>query len=151
MDVCEIGTRFPEHFDLICLFNAFYAFKDKAAALQSLRKSAKTGARLCLFDYVWYKPEIQLPELMLSEKPSTMDEYPDLFRDSKWELSRSQNLDQNYVLWYRRLLKRFDALAETRHYTAEIVEQARKKYSDLLHSLESGAMGGVLIVGYANE
>jgi len=36
------------------------------------------------------------------------------------------------------------------HYAAEMVEHVRKKYSDLLFSLESGAMGGVLIVGYAN-
>jgi SAM-dependent methyltransferase len=51
-DVNRAGELFPASFDLIYAFNAFYAFPDQKAALNSLRLAAKPGAILCLFDYV---------------------------------------------------------------------------------------------------
>jgi SAM-dependent methyltransferase len=148
-DVVEAGSKFPETFGLIYLFNSFYAFEDKNAALLSLRKTAKTGARLALFDYVCYKPEVLEPDVMLSQKPCTQEEYADLLSAANWELSKSQNLDQNYIKWYRDFLARLDELGHTDTYPAEMIEQVRKKYIQLLFSLERRIMGGVLLVAYA--
>lgn len=149
-DIGDAGTKFPESFELIYLFNAFYAVEDKGAAALSLRKAAKTGARLCLFDYVYYRPEIALPEVMLSQKPSTLEEYAALLKNAHWELSKSQNLDWKYIEWYRDFLRRFDELAQKNSYPDEMIEGVRKKYSDLLFWLEQKIMGGVLLVAYAN-
>ena len=149
-DINDVGLKFPDAFEIIYSFNAFYAFEDKLAALKSLRKSARAGARLFVFDYTWCKPEIELPEVMLSQKPSTLEEFSVLLREANWELSRNQNLDQKYIEWYRDFLSRFDTLAETHKYSGERLDSVRKKYSDLLFSLEEGIMGGVLIVAYAN-
>jgi SAM-dependent methyltransferase len=148
-DICEVGAKFPNTFDLIYLFNAFYAFDDKELAMQNLRRVAKTGARLCLFDYVYYKPEIPMPEVMLTHTPPTLERFSELFKTAHWELSKTQHLDQKYIEWYRNFLSRFDLLAEKRAYTKDMIEAVRKKYSDLLHSLEQGTMGGVLLVAYA--
>jgi SAM-dependent methyltransferase len=148
-DSCEVGAKFPDTFDLIYLFNAFYAFDDKAAAMKSLRGAAKQGARLCIFDYVWYKPDVALPEVMLSNKPATLEEFGQLLKDAQWELSRSQNLDQKYIEWYSNFLDRFDALAQKDNYSGELIEKVRSKYSDLLSSLQQGIMGGALLVAYA--
>lgn len=149
-DVTEAGSRFSESFQLIYLFNSFYAFQDKAAAAVSLRKAARPGARLCIFDYVCYKPEVELPEVLLSGKPAAPEEFVSLLTAAHWEFSRSQNLDLQYVEWYRDFLDRVDLLAAEKKYPAEVIEQLHHKYRVLLSALERKTLGGTLLVAYAN-
>src|SRR3984893_10807443 len=40
-----------ETFDIVCCFNAFYAFPDQPAALFAFARAAKAGAWLAIFDY----------------------------------------------------------------------------------------------------
>lgn len=148
-NVYDAGSMFPDSFQMIYLFNSFYAFQDKSAAMLSLRKAAKPGARLCLFDYLCYQPKILLPEVMLCQKPPTPEEYAALLQEAHWELSKTQNLDEKYLEWYRNFLSKFDVLAQKNIYPQEIIEEGRKKYSQLLFSLEQRIMGGILIVAYA--
>jgi SAM-dependent methyltransferase len=51
-DVCESDRRVAERPDLICMFNAYYCFKDQPGALRSLRTIARPRTRMIVFDHV---------------------------------------------------------------------------------------------------
>ena len=50
-DVLDVPAAVGREFDVIYMLSAFYAFADQRAALAGLRKVAKPGARLVIFDY----------------------------------------------------------------------------------------------------
>jgi SAM-dependent methyltransferase len=146
----EVGSRFPEAFDLLYLFNVFYASKDKQVALDSFRRAAKPGAILCIFDYVLYQPEKTLPEVFLGQTPATVDQFDRLTKESSWDVFRNENLDQKYIEWYQAFLTRFDDVNVTRQYSAETITSVRSRYEELLESIETGHLGGRLILAHAH-
>lgn len=147
----SVGTQFPEEFDFIYLFNAFYASSDKREAMKSFRKAAKPGATLCIFDYVNYKPEEKLPDVFLGQTPATPAELAEFAKDASWNVTKTENLDQQYIEWYRNFLARFDDPKLKKDYSPEEIESVRAKYSELLAAHESGALGGVLLLAQAHE
>jgi cyclopropane fatty-acyl-phospholipid synthase-like methyltransferase len=140
----EVGNLFPHTFDIVYMFNVYYAVGDKAAAMSSLRNSAKNGALLLIFDYVTYKPEVELPDV-LSGSPATLAQFSNWMAQAGWQLQDSQNLDQRYVEWYQEFLQRLDRLAAKEAYPESVIQPVRKKYSDLLNALETGALGGAIL------
>ena len=50
-DVLDVPRTVTRNFDIIYMLNAFYAFDRQRDALAGLRKVAKPGARLVIFDY----------------------------------------------------------------------------------------------------
>lgn len=143
-DIADVGGTFPATFDLIYMFNAFYAVLDKAGAMISLRDSAKSGASLLVFDYITYKANVAPPDV-LSQPPATLDEFSKWMKQAGWQLNETQNLDKEYAEWYRDFLRRVDELASKRSYSAEMIEPVRKKYSDLLNAIETGVLGGAIL------
>ena len=148
-DVCDVGFLYPHAFDLIYMFNAFYAVEDKAAAMQALRHTAKSGATLCIFDYTMLKPETPMPEVMLSNTPATPDEFLTLLKNSGFKLIDNLNLDQKYIEWYRAFVSRFDALELKEKYPEDKIAGVREKYSALLQAHEEGLFGGTLLTAVA--
>lgn len=143
-DICDAGKRFPGAFDLIYMFNAYYAVVDKAAAMVSLREAARSGTDFLVFDYVTYKPHVAPPDV-LSAPPATLEEFSEWMTKAGWQLEHTQNLDEEYVGWYRDFLSRVDSLAAKRSYSQEMIEPVRKKYSDLLTAIETGVLGGAIL------
>lgn len=82
-DICKVGDQFPSTFDLIYLFNVFYAVTDKTKGMDSFIKAAKPNGLLAIFDYTYYKPNIALPEVMLNQKPPTPSEFEVFIRDNR--------------------------------------------------------------------
>ncbi len=146
-----VGAQFPEEFDLLYLFNVFYASNDKGEAMKSFRKAAKAGATLCIFDYVNYRPEEPLPAVFLGQTPATATELEEFMRDASWEAIKNENLDMQYIQWYRNFLARFDDPILKNNYSAEDIESVRAKYAELLAAHESGALGGILLLAQAHE
>ncbi len=142
-DVAEIGKKFPAHFDLVYLFNVFYAFPDTNLGMANLRQVAKDGAKLLLFDYLAYKPELY-PAEMLAFSPPTDEQFSDLFKKNSWRVDEAVNLDRKYVDWYARFLERFDRPEVRENFDAEYIESARQKYLALYKVHESGIFGGRL-------
>lgn len=145
----SIGAKYPEQFDLLYLFNVFYASPEKFAALSSFRQATKHGGTLCIFDYVYYKPDEELPAVFLGQRPATPDEIATGMQETSWKVSTNENLDEKYIEWYRRFVAKFDDPALTAHYAPDVIEGVRSKYAELLASLESGVLGGVLILAHA--
>lgn len=145
----EVGERFPEQFDLQYLFNVYYASGQKKEAMASFRRAAKPGGALCIFDYVCYDPNAPLPSVFLDQKPATPQELESFATAASWEITKNENLDQEYIVWYRNFLKKFDDPQLQRGYSSEVIEGVRAKYAELLVAIESGAMGGVLFLARA--
>ncbi len=145
----QVGERFPNQFDLIYLFNAFYAAADKPSALASFRQSAKSGGTLCIFDYVYYQPAESLPAVFLDQKPVTPEDLARSLKDSAWEPYVNRNLDEEYIEWYRKFLKSFDDPSLAKTYSPDVIEGVRIKYMELLNSLEKRILGGVLLLAHA--
>lgn len=148
-DMETVGTRFPAQFNLIYLFNVFYASSEKRDAMLSFRQAAKPGALLCIFDYVTYKPEEPLPAVFLGQTPATADEFATFANDASWDVYVNRNLDKEYVRWYQEFLQRFDAPAVKNQYPSELIENVRSQYAGLLGALENGILGGVLLIARA--
>lgn len=152
-EVCameQVGERFPEAFDLLYSFNVFYASKAKQDALQSFRKAAKPGAILCIFDYVMYKPDEPLPEVFLGQTPATPEEFETFTKAASWDVYRNENLDQKYIGWYRNFLARFDDPSLSAQYSKDTIATVRSRYSELLTSIETGALGGTILLAHAH-
>jgi SAM-dependent methyltransferase len=145
----QVGERFPNQFDLIYLFNVFYAASNKPAALASFRQSAKPGATLCIFDYVFYKPAEKLPAVFVDQRPITPEDLAKTLKDASWEAYVNRNLDQEYIEWYRKFLESFDDPTLTKAYSRDVIESVRVRYMELLNSLENGVLGGVLLLAHA--
>src|SRR5579885_1084545 len=84
-DMHSIGERFPGQFDLIYLFNVFYAAQDKQRAVASFRTAAKPDGLLCIFDYVLYDKTRPLPRVFLGQTPATLEEFHELMRTNSWQ------------------------------------------------------------------
>jgi Methylase involved in ubiquinone/menaquinone biosynthesis len=145
-----VGTQFPQQFDLIYSFNVFYASNDKRAAMASFRKAAKPGAMLCIFDYIYHRPEGALPEVFLGQRPATDEEFTTFAQEASWQIEKNENLDAKYIEWYSRFLAKFDDPALSRGYSKEVIDGVRAKYAELLASIESGTLGGVLFLARAH-
>ncbi len=146
----QVGERFPEAFDLLYSFNVFYASKFKQEALHSFRKAAKSGAILCIFDYVMYKPNEPLPEVFLGQKPATPEELKAFTKAASWDVFRNENLDQKYIEWYRSFLARFDDPSLSSQYSEETIEAVKSRYAELLNSIETGTLGGTILLAHAH-
>lgn len=148
-DICDAGSKYPRAFELIYMFNAFYAVENKAAAMASLRKASKKEGLLYIFDYVTLKPEQTMPEVMLSQKPATMSEFRTLLKDSSFELTEARTLDREYIAWYRKFLTQFDSDLLKEKYPQKKIDEVREKYAGLLKAHEDGVFGGALIKAVA--
>src|SRR5262249_52628297 len=51
-DVCDVDQCVDQHPDIICMFNAYYCFKDQSKALRALLKIAQPTTRMIIFDHV---------------------------------------------------------------------------------------------------
>lgn len=145
----EVGDRFHEQFDLLYLFNVFYASKEKGEAITSFRKAAKQDGFLSIFDYVYYKPEKPLPQVFLGQTPATKEQVYSLLKDASWRLVEDINLDKKYIDWYRKFLDRFDDPELRRGYSEDVIKGVHSTYSELLQSIENGVLGGALLLAQA--
>lgn len=147
-DLCFVHEKFPGKFDLIYSFNVIYAVPDKEASFASLRKTAKDGAPFLLFDYITYKPEVELPGV-LSGPPATLEQFDQFLPKTGWSIVRRTCLDDLYVKWYENFLKRFDEQGLSENFEPQMIEPARKKYSDLLAAIQNRVLGGIFLEAVA--
>jgi SAM-dependent methyltransferase len=151
LDITQAGVRFPETFEIIYAFNAFYAFPDQPAALRSLAAAARPEAELCLFDYVdrggfFDDPFAQFPESSLW-RPINLDIFPEQLEASGWKMTGRLLLHDAYRRWYEQLCNRFTSQQETlrAQFPVDLVDYATGYYRALLTAIENGALGGAMV------
>jgi ubiquinone/menaquinone biosynthesis C-methylase UbiE len=148
-DVTGIGDLWQGRFDLLYLFNSFYAFPDQPRALGEMARVARPGATLVLFDYTAAAGTVRFPdrEQAANWTPLDLERLPQQLRDAGWELVCAQDVSSSYLAWYRELCGRIEAQQEeiTRRFGREWYDHVHAVYADLLALIEAGTVGGAVI------
>jgi len=155
-DAGSLAELWHARFNLIYLFNAFYAFPDQARALCQMHAAATAGASLMIFDYtgrngsphdagVW--PENYRKSRPFNHQgwtPLHPERFPDQLRDAGWEVERVADFSAEYIAWYRRLCGRITAKQDRIEagYGPEWYAYVLKRYCGLLSAVENGTVGG---------
>ncbi len=150
-DVLDVPRTVSREFDIIYMLNAFYAFYRQHDALVGLRKIARPGAQLVIFDYTvganakggslsaegnWFIPHaIRLPEIA------------GMLRDAGWEPGAVEDLSAEYVRWYAKFVERIrDKRVEIEKIGgADWYEFVLSMYSGLHGAVADGEVGGAIV------
>jgi SAM-dependent methyltransferase len=150
-DVVDAAPVLRRQFDLIYLFNSFYAFGDQPRALAVLARLARRGGRLVLFDYTDRGGYDDKPLLCDGEPflphPVKLTGIGDMLRRAGWQLTGVEDLTGAYECWYAALLRRME---RKRSQISDAVGAdgfafVRGQYAGLLAALRGGTLGGAII------
>jgi SAM-dependent methyltransferase len=154
-DVLEVARHFLPGFDLIYSFNAFYAFPDQPGALRALRSVASPGARLVIFEYVNRGGFDQSAFARLDEgahwHPLDLVAFPDLLKETGWQLETVRQLDAEYERWYVDLVRRIESKHDAIVTLAgeEAYAHTHRVYQTLLETVQKRALGGAIVYARA--
>jgi len=151
-DAGRISELWQSRFDLIYLFNAFYAFPDQPRALREMHVAAKPGATLMIFDYTGRdgsphdsgNANNRTPFTHQGWTPLHPDHFPDDLLQAGWQLNLTVNFSVHYTQWYKNLCRRILAKRDQiiSGYGQEWFDYVQTTYQELLDSMEKGAIGG---------
>jgi len=147
-DVLALQQAGMGQFDLICLFNSFYAFAEQQAALQELRAIAAPTAAIRLFDYA-QPTQGPLPPALGNEigRPIVLDRIEEQFTQADWQHVDVVDLTDHYVTWYGTFLEKLNACRTTiiRTHGSDWYDFFAQWYGALHQALTTGTMRGVLV------
>jgi SAM-dependent methyltransferase len=150
-DVVEAGSVIGRQFDVIYLFNSFYAFADQPRALAVLARLAKDPGHLILFDYTDRGGYDDNPLMCDGEPfiphPVRLPAISGTLRQAGWELVEVEDLTAEYDRWYDALVQHIDARR------TQIIDAAgpeglaflRGQYVGLSGAIRGGSLGGAII------
>jgi SAM-dependent methyltransferase len=146
-DVLEVPRTVTRTFDVIYMLNAFYAFDRQREALAELRKVAKPGAQLVIFDYTVgaKSPGAEAPNLM--PHAIRLSEIAAMLRDAGWEPGAVEDLNADYERWYATFVERIRLKrAEIEKIGgADWYNFVRSMYSGLHGVIAQGGLGGAIV------
>lgn len=136
----------PKRFDLICLFNVFFAFSDPVSALGNLAQLSKPGAQLIIFDYVdWDEKGSSIKNELLSKTFSVVNakELGSMLPKG-WKIEKSVNLNKLYRLWYQKLIEKIKNKKSEmiQKFGEELYLKTLTNFSDLYALLDKELLGG---------
>ncbi len=147
----ELSSSFRKKFNVLYLFNSFYAFKNHRKALEEMAKVATPGATLLIFDYYnrngFKDPSQARGENIIIPNPVNLNEL-DTFRDACWKVVKVQDISEQYVGWYVSLLTTIDSKRSVvvRKFNQAKFDYLRQTYQDILNELIKKTIGGIIIV-----
>lgn len=149
-DVCTVSETLSERFDLIYLFNAYYAFPDHARALGQLRRLIRPGGLLVINDYT-VKPGGHGKVPFADWHPIECEALPVLFAAAGWRLTETADISVNYFEWYDALVRRIVAKEEQIRELggAEWFAYVRDFYTTLRDAVAKGIIGGAVVYAVA--
>ena len=146
-DVLDVPRTVTRHFDIVYMLNAFYAFDRQRDALAGLRKVAKPGAQLVIFDYTVGEKLHGAENPALMPHAIRLSEIAAMLRETGWELGAIEDLNAEYARWYAAFVERI------RHKQAEIekiggaewYQFVLSMYSGLDDVIAQGGLGGAIV------
>jgi ubiquinone/menaquinone biosynthesis C-methylase UbiE len=149
-DVLEVPGTVGREFDVIYMLNAFYAFGNQREALAALRKVAKPGARLIIFDYAIGRSsegELSVGGQVFIPHPIRLSEIGDMLRDAAWEPGVVEDLNADYTRWYSVFVERIRRKREEIEKIggADWYSFVLSMYSGLGDVIASGVLGGAIV------
>ena len=150
-DVLNAPAKAPGPFDIICLFNSFYAFENQPGALKALAGVAATNCRLALFDYFdkggYQTRPITNDGKNFIQRPLQKKSIIEMLKTAGWTPQTFTDISLHYAGWYENFmanLKRQKA-AVISIGGEEAYENVGRLYSELLASINKGDLGGAII------
>ena len=149
-DVLDVPRTVTRTFDVIYMLNAFYAFDRQADALAGLRKVAKPGARLVIFDYTSGAKAGDTPNPMMP-RAIRLSAIAATLREAGWEPGVVEDLSADYARWYAKFVERIQLKrAEIEKIGgAESYDFVLSMYSGLHGVIVQGGIGGAIVHGRA--
>jgi SAM-dependent methyltransferase len=120
-DVCDADQRVGERPDIVCMFNAYYCFRDQAKALAALFKIAQPHTRMIIFDHVDRGDYQEAPLMDAGEpflpNPLRLSEVGERMTSAGWRAPDIVEIHDAYIGWYASLVAK--------------IERARDKITDV--------------------
>jgi ubiquinone/menaquinone biosynthesis C-methylase UbiE len=145
-DVVNLPNLFLEtKFDIICLFNSFYAFPDQIQALKSMRKVASDDAQLAIFDYL----EVNSSKYTDSKNTETIlpissKKIRDMLAKTGWNSDDFiiEDITVDYQRWYQDLVAKLEKnkAIVIEKYGLNFYEMALKTYTGFVEKDFGGAI-----------
>lgn len=152
-DIGDVSEHVSRTFDVVTMFNVFYALPDPVRALTSLAGVAAENCRLLIFDYV-DRGRYQDDPILDSggpflPHPPKLPELSDTLLASGWRIQDVRSIDEDYKRWYAVLVDKITAKRAAIEALGGAEEYAHVHglYSRLLAELRSGRLGGAIIEG----
>lgn len=142
-DAAHITEVLKDKFDLIYLFNSFYAFDDQQAAFVAMNQLANPDSDLIIFDYI-DRGGFQDSSIPF---PIELERTTHQLTKTGWQLIDTENLDEDYKRWYQDLMKKIEAKKEEILQIADqrLYDKVYDVYAYILKEIERGALGGEIL------
>lgn len=148
-DALNVNKIFKkQQFDLIYLFNVFYAVPDQKNTLIKLNEITKPGGILVIFDYTINDFNLQLKDLAgKNMMPVNINEIQKWFQNSNWQILEIQDLTEEYIRWYKDFLALLKARKNEllQEFTEMAYFNVESTFSTLLENLKNKKLHGSVI------
>jgi ubiquinone/menaquinone biosynthesis C-methylase UbiE len=146
-DVLDVPRTVARNFDIICMLNAFYAFTEQRDALAALRKVAKSGAQLVIFDYTVGEKSLGANRPDLMPHAIQLSGIAAMLREAGWKPGAVEDLSADYARWYATFVDRISRKrAEIENIGgADWYNFVLSMYSGLRGVIEQGGLGGAIL------
>ncbi len=143
-DVINVSKAINAKFDLIYMFNVFYAFTDQLQALTELKKLSKEKTQLAIFDYVKLG---EYKKINVIRKPINLNTIESELNSTGWQLKKIINLDEEYQKWYYLFVMKIRSKKKQIIEFAgiDVYEFVLATYTQLLANIENKMLGGAII------
>ncbi|MDP8218417.1 MAG: methyltransferase domain-containing protein [Candidatus Theseobacter exili] len=150
-NIVDVSKYLKRQFDLLYLFNSFYAFDNQQTVLESLCKVANPLSTLLIFDYIDYgdynKEPIMEETLPFLPCPIKMDYLENMMEKIGWSLTKTMDITPKYEHWYSQFMDKVESKKKEILETggAEALDTVCRLYGDLLESIQKGKLGGIIV------
>lgn len=154
LDVAELKDKWnSEAFDVVYLFNSFYAFPDQPGALRAIRDVSRSGSELCIFDYST-RTGAGIPAALGTEigHPIVIENIERWLAAAGWVNVTSEDWTERFIDWYGALLKAFerDRAWITENFGHPWAEFVTRFYGSLRESLVASDIRGIVLRAIAD-
>jgi len=139
-DVIQVPSILEHRtFDIICLYNSFYAFADQEEALRALHKLAHNDTQMVIYDYTGSYEETNPPFMPVQPKS-----FAKMLKNADWKLIETIDVSKEYKNWYFMLLEKMKSqkLQIIQKFSEDLYYKALHRYEDIYNYLVDGKMGG---------
>jgi SAM-dependent methyltransferase len=138
--------------DLICMFNAYYCFKDQSKALHALLKVAQPHTQMIIFDHVdrgsYQDDPLMDAGMPFLPNPLRLSEVKERMTSTGWRAPDVLEIHDAYIGWYTRLLAKIEhahdkiaAIAGEPGY-----QHVHRLYKGLLSAARQKRLGAAIII-----
>jgi SAM-dependent methyltransferase len=152
-DVLDVPRVVARDFDIIYMFNAFYAFAEQRDALAALRRAARPDAQLLIFDYtVGENAKDTVATLDLIPHAIRLSEIGATLGEAGWKPGAVEDLNAEYERWYATFVERIRLKqGEIENIGgAEWYQFVLSMYSGLHGVIADGGLGGAIVHAHAD-